>query len=114
MKIYFNPRCSKCRIADAYLVKNEIKAEKVLYLEKGITKDDLKTIISKGVELDALIRKKESDYVGFIKGKNLTDDEIFNVIIKYPKILQRPIIVGEKKAIIARDEESLERIKSLK
>ncbi len=113
MKIYFNPRCSKCRIADKYLQERDIDVEKVLYLEESIAKGQLKEILSKGLTLDATLRKKEGEYKKFIEGKELTEDEIFNVIIKHPKILQRPIIVAKEKAIVARDDSSLEKAKSL-
>jgi len=51
-----------------------------------------------------IIRKSEQDY----KNLNLDLDDDFKVmeaIVKYPKILQRPIILNNKKATIGRPPE---------
>jgi len=110
-KIYFNPRCSKCRNAVAYMDDNDINYRTHEYLKEGITKKDIKEILKKGnLNINQILRSGELDYKTHIRGLNLSDEEKINVLIKYPKILQRPIILSDKKAIIARDIQSLEKI----
>ena len=41
------------------------------------------------------------------QSKNMRDAEIINLIIKYPKLMQRPIVTSNKKAIIGRPPEKV-------
>ena len=113
MKVYFNPRCSKCRIARDFLENNNLKFELIEYLDSGINKEDIKNILKNGnLKVLDIIRKNEEEYKLYIKNKNLSDDDTISLICKYPKILQRPIIFNKDIAIIARDKESLNKIKN--
>jgi arsenate reductase (glutaredoxin) len=111
MKIYYNPKCSKCRIAKEFLIKNNIEFDIFEYLNKKLTKKDIKEILTLGnFNIHEILRKNEPEYSLYIK-KNLSDKQIINIIIKYPKLLQRPIIIKNDKAFIARNEESLNKVK---
>jgi len=114
LKVYFNPRCSKCRIAKDFLDKNKKEYNLYEYLEEGISIENLKEILEKGnLKVNDIIRKNEEEYKNFIRGKNLNDDEILKLIVEYPRLLQRPIILNDDSAIVARDEDSLEKVKNL-
>jgi arsenate reductase len=114
MKVYFNPRCSKCRIARTFLEDNNFKFELIEYLDSGINKEDIKNILKNGkLNILDILRKNEEEYKVYIKNKELSKDEIINVLCKYPKLLQRPIIFDSKNAMIARDEESLNELNNL-
>jgi arsenate reductase (glutaredoxin) len=115
LKVYFNPRCSKCRIARSFLNDNNKEYDLYEYLEKGISVDDLKEILAKSdLKISDIIRKNEDEYKEYIRGKPLSEDEILNLIVKHPRLLQRPIILNKDSAIVARDEDSLDRVKDLK
>jgi len=110
-KIFFNPRCSKCKIADKFMKEHNIKHSNYLYLEEGITKKDILEILKKGnLSINQILRTGELNYKTNIRGLNLSDSEKIDVVVKYPKILQRPIVLSDTKAIVARDKESLELI----
>lgn len=72
------------------------------YLKENITIDELKDILKK---LDKkpyeIIRRQEKYYKTELKNKNFTDDEWIRIMAENPKIIQRPIVVGKYKAIIA-------------
>lgn len=106
--VYYNPRCMKCRIAKQALNAKNITYNIYEYLEEGITIAKLKEILHKGLELKDMLRTNEPDYKEHIKGKDLSEDEILEIITKYPKILQRPIILSENNAVIARDTKTLD------
>ncbi len=113
MKIYYNSRCSKCRIAKSFLEDNNIKFKVIEYLKSKISNKDIKNILKNGnLKVLDIIRKNEEEYKLYIKNKNLSDDDTISLICKYPKILQRPIIFNKDIAIIARDKESLNKIKN--
>jgi len=52
-----------------------------------------------------LLRKGESDYKQHVKGKDLSDDQIVDLMLTYPKLIERPIVVNNGKAIVARPPE---------
>lgn len=109
IKIYHNPRCGKSRNAITVLEKNNIEFEIVEYLKDVPTKNELKAIILKlGIAPHDLIRTKESIYKEQFEGKNLSDEEWIDAMIKYPILIERPIVISKSKAIIAREEGKLE------
>ena len=46
-------------------------------------------------------------YSNNFKGKNFTDEELIKIMITNPILIERPILISEEKAIIARDEEKI-------
>lgn len=114
LKVYYNPKCSKCRTAKKFLDKNKKDYEIFEYMNGDLTVKKLKDIMNKGnLVVDDIVRKNEDEYSHFIKGKNLDDEEILKIIVRHPKLLQRPIILTENSAIVARDDNSLNEVKSL-
>ena len=111
MKIYHNPRCSKSRQTLAILNEKKIKFEIVEYLKDNLRKKELKAIIEK-LEINPieLVRKNESIWKENYKDKNLSDKEIIQAMINYPKIIERPIVINGKKAVIGRPPENVLKI----
>lgn len=103
IKILHNPRCTKSREALEYLTSNKIEIEIVEYLKNGIDKEELKSFIqSTGLPIDELLRKNEDDFKLHLRGKELSDEEIIDLMIQYPKIIQRPIVMNGQYGVIAR------------
>ena len=104
--IYHNPRCSKSREGLALLEESGEKFEVVKYLEEPINEKELNTIISKlGIKPIDLIRTNESIWKSEYKGKKLTDQQTIEAMVKYPKLIERPIVVNNNKAVIGRPKE---------
>ncbi len=53
-----------------------------------------------------LIRQHEEEFESY-RNKELSDEEIFTLLIKYPKLIERPIIVSDNKAILGRPPEKV-------
>lgn len=108
MKIYHNPRCRKSRETLAIIEDNGGNAEIVLYLENPPTVDELRDLLSKlGLRPDELVRKGESIWKEEFKGKELGDEEILLAMTEYPKLIERPIVVKGKKAVLGRPPENV-------
>jgi arsenate reductase len=108
MKVYHNPRCSKSRCAVDWLKENNIDFEVVEYLKNPLSKDELQQILTQlNIPVSALVRKSEEEYNQFIKNETLSEDEILDLMVKFPKLIERPIVVGDKFAVIARPLENL-------
>lgn len=111
LKIYHNPRCSKSREGLEYLKTKSEDFEVVEYLKEGLTEDIIKEIVLKtNLKPIELIRTQEDVFKKEFKGKNFTDEEWIEIIIENPKLLQRPLIVGKQKAVIARPAEKVDEI----
>ena len=111
--LYYNPRCSKCRIAKGFLEKNNIRFKIINYLDSKMSKDKIKEILTIGdLKVKDIMRINEEEYKQNVRGKDLSEEELITMICEHPKLLQRPIITNSKKALITRDEESLEKVKT--
>lgn len=109
--VFHNSRCSKSRCALEFLNEKGVDYSVVDYLKNIPTYKDLEEIISKlGIKPEALIRKGEEDFKANIKGKILSDSEWIEAMIKFPKLIERPIVIKGNKAIIGRPTERILKI----
>ena len=111
MKYYHNPRCKKSREGLTFLNNNKIHYEIVEYLKTPLKKEELIELLScLNMNPMDLIRKGESIYKEKIKDKNLNNDEIIDIMISEPKLIERPILLNKNKAIVGRPAENLLKI----
>ena len=103
-KIYHNPRCSKSRQTLSLLRENGIEPEVVEYLKTPLQKKELQMISNAvGLKPASFVRKNENDYKENGIAEYLDDDEkVFQYIVKYPKIMERPIVVSNGIGVIGR------------
>jgi len=111
MKIYHNPRCSKSRQGLAIVEASNLNFETIKYLETPISKEELTEIIKllKIAPID-LVRKNEAVWKENYKGKNLSDSDIITAMIENPKLIERPIVINNGKAVIGRPPEIIKTI----
>ncbi|MFD2725921.1 arsenate reductase (glutaredoxin) [Hyunsoonleella rubra] len=108
IKIYHNNRCSKSRNGLEILEKSGKKFEIVKYLEDVPSKAELKDIIALlGIKPIELVRKNEAIWKSDFKGKELSDNQIIEAMVQYPKLIERPIIINGKKAVVGRPPEHI-------
>ena len=108
IKIYHNNRCSKSRCGLQILEDSGKDFEIIKYLEDSPSETELKDIIELlGITPIQLIRKGEAIWKDKYKGKDLSDAEIITAMITYPKLIERPIVINDDKAIIGRPPEAI-------
>ncbi|MDG2174326.1 MAG: arsenate reductase (glutaredoxin) [Flavobacteriaceae bacterium] len=108
MKIYHNSRCRKSREALEILKTKNIEFEIIEYLKDNLTRNQLKDLIKKlGIEPINLVRKNEQIWKENFKNKKLTSDEIIQILSDNPKLIERPIVELNDKAIIGRPPENI-------
>ena len=106
--IYHNPRCRKSRDAIQHLEKNNINFEVIKYLEDNLNEKELSDILKKvGKKPSEVLRKNETLWKTELKDKNLEEKEILTVLVKYPKLIERPIVISGDTGVIARPLENL-------
>ena len=110
--VWHNPRCKKSREGLALIEK--IAKEKGLelevrkYLDNPPSVSELKNLIKMmGIKPIELVRTKESIWKENFKGKDLTDNEIIEAMAKYPKLIERPVVIYRNKAVLARPAEKI-------
>ena len=111
IKIYHNPRCSKSRQGLELLSESGKDFEIVKYLDTIPSKNELKQIIKLlGIKPIELVRKNEVIWKTNYKNKNLSDSDIINAMIENPKLIERPIVINDDKAVIGRPTEEISSI----
>lgn len=111
MKIYHNPRCSKSRQGLAILNDANIEFEIIQYLKTPPSEKEIKDILSKlNMKPIALVRKNEAIWKENYKGKELSDEEIIKAMAENPKLIERPIVIHNDKAVLGRPPENISTI----
>jgi arsenate reductase len=111
IKIYHNPRCTKSRQGLAFLKDKNIVFEEVRYLDTGLSLEELELLIEKlDISPLELVRKNESIWKTNYKGLELSDREILEAVVAHPKLMERPVVVHNDRAVIGRPTEQIANI----
>lgn len=111
IKIYHNPRCRKSREGLQILEDSGKEFKIIKYLDEIPTEKELSYIIKLlNINPIDLVRKNESIWKDNYNNKKLTDNEIIKAMIKNPKLIERPIVINNKKAIVGRPPENIKKI----
>lgn len=111
--IYHNPRCSKSRQALNLLKEKKVEIKEVHYLETPPTKKELDSLCSSmGIAPQQIIRTKESLFkeLGLNINDQKTKDEWLEIMVKHPKLIERPIVKMGEKVIVGRPPELIENL----
>lgn len=106
-KIYHNPRCSKSRAALALLEARGVDLTVIDYLRAPLSKTALRALLSKldGEPID-LVRVNEAAYRAAVpEGHTPTEAELLDLLVRIPRLLQRPIVEVGARARIGRPPE---------
>jgi len=107
--IYFNPKCSKCRLSIEILEKEGQHAEVIEYLNTPPDAGTLESILDMlGMEPRDLMRKHEKEYTAAgLDNPNLSREQLIHAMIEHPRLIERPIVIKNGKAIIGRPPEKI-------
>jgi arsenate reductase len=110
--IYQKPTCTTCRQVYAALRDAGVDFDAVDYYTDPIPKTKLRELLRK-MKMPAreLLRTKEEIYRKLrLAERDLTDDQIVEVMVEHPDLIQRPIVEKGSRAILARPAERLKEI----
>lgn len=110
--IYQKPTCSTCREAVQFLKESGKPFTAINYYEQTFTKGQLKSLLKKaGLAPKDVLRTKEDIYreLGLAK-KTLSDDEVIELMITHPDLIQRPLVEKGEQAMLARPAESIKKL----
>ncbi len=109
IQILHNPRCSKSRQTLALLEENGVTPEVVEYLKTPPTASELANIVAKlGISVRDIIRTKEAEYKETgADNAELSDEQVLEILVATPKLIERPIVINGDKAAIGRPPENV-------
>ena len=105
--IYHNPKCSKSRQTLQLIQEKNIEPEIVEYLKTPLRFEQLKSLlILLNLNPADIVRKKEKKF-SELKLKNATGENLLKAIAENPVLMERPIVIANKKAVIGRPPENV-------
>ncbi len=111
IKIYHNPRCRKSREGLQILQECGKDFEIIEYLKENLSFDEVKAIVNLlDISPTTLLRKNEAVWKEHFKGKTMSDEDIIASMVKFPKLMERPIVINKEKAVIGRPPETIKQI----
>lgn len=106
--IWHNPKCAKSREALKLLEEKGEGIEIVKYLEKSPSRDEIVSLLKKlGVSARELMRTKEDLYRELGLSKVDDEEKLIDALAEHPRLIERPILIEGKKAIIGRPVEKV-------
>ena len=110
--VYEKPTCTTCRKLNKLFEENGVDWKKVNYFIEPFTESKLSDLLNKtGLKPFDVLRRGEPDFKLAGIDKDSSDEDVVAAIVKYPNILQRPIVEVGDKAVLARPiEKALELI----
>ena len=109
--IYHNPKCRKSREGLQYLHDKGLECTVVEYLKTPFSRNQLKDLLMKlNMRPLEIVRTQEDEFKEKLKGKNFTDEEWITILLENPKLIQRPLVVRDHKAVLGQPAEEIDRL----
>jgi arsenate reductase (glutaredoxin) len=111
LTIYHNPKCRKSRTGLQYLQEKGLKFSIIEYLKTPFDREQLKNLLMKlNMRPFEIVRTQEDEFKEKLKGKNFTDEEWISILLENPKLIQRPIVANNLKAVLAQPVDEIDRL----
>lgn len=108
IKIYHNNRCRKSREGLQTLKELGQEFEIINYISNPLGVDELTELITiLNITPESLIRKSETIWISDYKGKELSNKDLIQAMVKHPKLIERPIVIRGKNGVIGRPNERI-------
>lgn len=110
--IFHNPACTTSRNVLAAIRAAGIEPNVVEYLKEGWTKPQLKDLLGKlGLSARDVMRIRGTPAEELkLTDPKATEDEIIDAMVGHPILVERPIVLSPKGAVLARPAEKIEAI----
>jgi arsenate reductase (glutaredoxin) len=110
--VYQKPTCTTCRQVHAALRDSGVDFNAVNYYTEPLSREKLRELLQKmGMAARDLLRKNEEVYRRLeLATRDLSDDELVELMVAHPDLIQRPIVEKGSRAILARPAERLKEI----
>jgi len=102
--IYHKSSCVTCRKVISEIDRMKIDINKRDFFKEPFSESELKKIIKlSGMTPKEFLRKKDRKYKELnLDTAYLTDSKIINLLLKYPGLIKRPIIIKNEKIFLGK------------
>lgn len=100
--IYHNPKCRKSRAGLEFLKSKGLTPEVIEYIREGISPEEVRELVKMlGIKPFEMVRVQEEYFKENLKGKNISDEEWLKILSENPRLIRRPVVVKDGKAVLA-------------
>ena len=93
------------------LEKEKVSFRIIEYLKNQISRKEINNILNiLDIGVEDLIRKNELEFKSINDDDKKNKNKLIELILNYPKVMQRPIIINDKKGVIGRPPENVYKI----
>ena len=104
--IFQKPTCSKCVATLNILKDSNEEFESINYYEVPLTGNQLRELRDKGLSVNEMLRSNEPLAQRMkLAARDLSDDELIEIMVENPDLIQRPIVVRGEQAVLCRPPE---------
>lgn len=109
--LYVHPTCTSCRNAHIWLQEHGVPFERRDYFRDRFTREELASILaSAGLTPYEVLSKRARAHKELVAGRDLTGDQLLDLMIQEPTLLRRPLVIAEHGVVIGFDRKSLEQL----
>ncbi len=107
VRIYHNPKCATSRKVLEMLRSKGVEPDIVDYLKEPPPEEEWRDVLSKlSTPPESMLRKREPLYTTLgLAGKRLSAERVARLLAVHPRLLERPVLVGGGRAVVARPPE---------
>ncbi|MEW6268588.1 MAG: arsenate reductase (glutaredoxin) [Thermodesulfobacteriota bacterium] len=105
--VYHNPVCGKSRGALEILSQRGIDCEVIEYLKTPVDRATLERFLDMlpGAPAELVRKDKRFKELGLNEADYVTREQVVDVLLRHPELMERPVVVRDGRAIIARPSE---------
>lgn len=107
--IYHNPACGKSRGALEILRERGLASDVIEYLKQPLDRAALERILGllPGSPAELVRKDKRFKELGLNEADYQTREQVVAVLLKHPELMERPVVIHGKRAVIARPSEKV-------
>lgn len=107
LRLFHNPRCSKSRAALAAVREAGANAEVVEYLKSTPSRAELLDLLGKLADPPSALVRRDPAFTqaGLTDADLQTREQVADVLLAHPALMERPVLVRGERAIIGRPTE---------
>jgi Spx/MgsR family transcriptional regulator len=109
---YLYNSCTSCRKTDQMLKESGVEYERREFFRDRFTKDELKALLERhGLTVADVISTRSTPYKqNDLANKQLSDDQILDLMVEDPRLLRRPLVVSGDKVVIGHNAAMLQEL----
>lgn len=105
--VLHNPRCSTSRAALDQAEASDVEVEVIRYLTSPLGAEELRDLLAKLEDPPTDLVRRDAAFaaLGLSEHDVATVDQVVDLLVEHPKLMQRPVLIKGDRAIIGRPKD---------